>query len=192
MNGAIQANGGAGRQVGTVWSGAGSGGSILVVADRVSGTGSIFASGGVGSSGTGNAGRVRIEGYLRPFLGTTAGISPQAVEAPPLIQRFGGANNSGSLRITQVAGEAVPETLSGSFDSPDVVFQQTGTVNIVVSASNLPDGTEIGCRITVAGQIITLPSSGTVTLNGGTASFSTTVPPGLGTIQAFTRNFSGQ
>ena len=196
LNGGILANGGNRGAIvfeGTNhYGGYGSGGSVVLVADRLNGSGTISAKGGDSSSTSNNAGRVRLEGYLRPLLGTAAGISPVAVEAPPLVQRFGGSNNSASLRITQVAGQAVPVTLTGSFDNPDVVFQQAGSVDIVVAGANLPDGTQVGCRITVGAQIITLPTTGTVALASGSATFSTTVPAGLGTIQAFTKNFTGQ
>ncbi len=53
------------------------------------------------------------------------------------------------------------------------------------TATNIPNGTPVTCRVTSGATVQTLPATGTVTLAGGTATFTTTVQAGVGTIQAF-------
>lgn len=169
-------------------SGCGSGGAIRLVADRVLGTGQLLVDGGSYWFGTPTTskGKIRIEGYFRNILNTSSGItSGSATASVPLAVTVPPAGTSPGLTITHVAGTAVAQPPTGSLSSPDVIFSSTGTVNITVTAANIPDGTPVTCRVTSGSQIINLPTTGTVTLAGGTCSFSTTVQAGVGTIQAF-------
>ena len=58
---------------------------------------------------------------------------------------------------------------------------------MTVKAQNIPDGTPVRLRVSSSSALITKPAQGesAVTLAGGTASFTLTVPKGTGTIQAF-------
>jgi hypothetical protein len=169
-------------------SGCGSGGAIRLVADRVLGTGQLLVDSGsywftVPAT---SKGKIRIEGYFRNILNTASSItSGSATASVPLAVTVPPPGTSPGLTITHVAGTAVAQPPTGSLSSPDVVFSSTGTVNITVTAANIPDGTPVTCRVTSGSQIINLPTTGTVTLAGGTCSFSTTVQAGVGTIQAF-------
>jgi hypothetical protein len=86
-----------------------------------------------------------------------------------------------------VKGVNVVQPPTGSFQSPDVVFSEPGPVTITVTAANIPDGTPVTARIVTASNTINLPAAADppVTLAAGTANFTTTVPAGHGTIQAF-------
>ncbi|MEQ1749467.1 MAG: kelch repeat-containing protein [Prosthecobacter sp.] len=200
VSGAIQAEGGdntattdsgsppVGRDT-TLASGSGSGGAIRLVADRVLGSGQLLVDRGNNSWGgvsTATNGKIRIEGYFRGILNTASSItSGTATASVPLAVTVPPAGTSPGLTITHVAGTAVAQPPTGSLSSPDVIFSSTGTVNITVTAANIPDGTPVTCRVTSGSQIINLPTTGTVPLAGGTCTFSTTVQAGVGTIQAF-------
>jgi hypothetical protein len=197
LNGSITAKGGA-RQTrtkdvgGTQTAGHGSGGAVVLVADRLLGTGIVDVRGGDNSSVSSNAGRIRLEGYERPFaMNSQLSLFPAAVQSPPVLQRFEAGVGGASLTIKQVAGQAVANVLSGSFSVPDVIFQEPGEVEIHISATGIPDGVSIGGRITVEDQVISLPAEGdpASVLTGGTTILRAQVPAGLGTIQAFTKNF---
>jgi len=93
--------------------------------------------------------------------------------------------NTPTIAVTNVAGANVAQPPNGSFDSPDVIFTEAGPITITVTTTNVPDGTPVTARVTTSSSTIDLPEAGTVTITGGTADFSTTVPAGFGTIQAF-------
>ena len=68
-----------------------------------------------------------------------------------------------------------------------MVFTQPGQITVTVTATGIPNGTPVRLRITTSGGVIALPATGApvVTLSGGTATFTATVPAGTGTIQGF-------
>ncbi len=171
ISGSISAGGGSGGASNFYSGGAGSGGAIRLVADRVSGAGSI---------NVGGSGRVRLEALQHTFTGSS---SVQLVKAPPTGELV---NPNGRLVVSQVAGTNVAQPPSGDTANPDVVFNSAGAITVTVTATNIANGTPVKLRITAAGQTINLPAAGqpAVTLAGGTASFSTIVPAGRGTIQA--------
>lgn len=190
LNGSITAIGGLGRALATSahnsrYGGGGSGGAIRLVADRVIGSGSASAAGGdsYGTAATadGGAGRVRIEGFYRPIVPNASPV-PSA-SAPVATESL---TNNRKLWIANVAGEAVGNDPTGSLTTPDVVFTNAGTVSIVVNGDNIPSGTAVKLRITTSEGTINLPANGDdpVTLVNDVATFSTTVPAGLGSIQA--------
>jgi hypothetical protein len=188
INGILQANGGLARTTAPVsngeYGGGGSGGAIRLIADRILGTGSIQANGGdsYGAGADGGPGRIRIEAFYRPIVPNASPV-PSAT-APTETDEL---TTSRRLWIANVAGEAVGANPTGSLLSPDVVFTQTGSITITVNSENIPVGTPVLLRITTVEGVINLPDDGQadVTLNGsGVASFSTTVPAGLGTVQA--------
>ncbi len=171
VNGSISAKGGLGN-VGQ--GGDGSGGAIVLVADRLLGVGTLDVS----SAGDG---RVRLEGFERP-------LANGSVTIPVVGFPFEGRDltNPPSLLITSVDGGGVPAAPLGDFNTPDVSVSAVAPVNVVVTAQNIPDGEEVELRVTSGGTITTLPSGGdpAVTLSGGTATFSVTLPSGIGTLQA--------
>ena len=186
VNGTIRANGGDRFLTpGSTYSGFGAGGGIKLVCDRLHGTGSIQARRYDGTILTNVGGYVRLESYLRPFdIGGTVSAGNRSNAAPVMGINY---NAVPSLVISQVKGTNVVQPPSGSFVTPDVVFSEAGPVSIVVTAANIPDGTPVTMRINTASGTISLPAGADppVTLAGGTATFSATVPAGHGTIQAF-------
>lgn len=188
LNGSITAKGGTRAWSGISYGGWGSGGAVRLVGDRVTGTGSITARSGNNSSVSPDTGYVRIEAFYRTFIDDSSSILPIATAGPP-------SNDPGSilpenqpmLTVTTVAGDAVPEPPAGSSADPDVIFQETGPITIIVTSENIPNGTPVTLRITTSGEVINLPGPGNpiVTLSGGSATFTVIVPAGLGNIQAF-------
>ncbi len=171
VNGTISAIGG-GSAINCQFSGTGSGGAIRLVGDRVLGTGNLSV---------GN-GRSRVEGFIRQILANSSA-------APSGTLDFG--VNQSQLLITDVAGVGVASPPTGDTTNPDVVFSQAGEVTITVTAINIPDGNPVTLRIIYSGLIIALPDPNDPTalfaaqLSGGIATFTATLPAGIGTIQAF-------
>src|SRR6185436_9756923 len=120
LNGLIRANGGASDWSGGSYGGAGSGGAILLRADRISGPGSLEAYGGVNSNPNG---RIRVESFVRTLSG---GATPVAVIGLPT--GSGDLNVVGTLTISGVKGQNVPQPPGGSLNSPDVVFTDAGPI----------------------------------------------------------------
>lgn len=172
VNGSITAKGGEGN---FAQGGHGSGGAIVLVADRLLGVGTLD------SSGAGGDGRVRLEGFERP-------LAEGSITVPVVGFPFAGRDftNPPSLLITSVDGGGVPAAPLGDFNTPDVSVSAVAPINVVVTAQNIPDGEEVELRVTSGGTVTTLPSGGdpAVTLAGGTATFSVTLPSGIGTLQA--------
>jgi len=171
VNGGIYANGGAGGN----YAGAGSGGAIRLVADRVSGGGIIQAVGG-------GQGRIRVEGFYRSLVGN--GSPGPSVSAPIATRNFNGAS---ALIISKVAGLNVAQPPSGISTNPDVVFTAAGDITVEVRGTSIPDTTPVTLRVTTPTGVIIKPaqSDPPVTLANGVATFTLTVPAGLGTVQAF-------
>jgi len=174
FDGSIQANGGdQGQFSGSSNGGRGSGGAILLRADRVIGNGTLQAVGGTSSSPNG---RIRVEAYILVLNGTQ---TPPAVASLPAPN--GELNIVGNLTIVSVDGANVSQPPSGGLQTPDVVFSETGPVDVVVSATGIPDGTPITLRVVTSDSVIL---AGPANLADGSASFAVTVPKGLGTLQA--------
>lgn len=182
INGAINADGGDNRWSGETYGGEGSGGAIRLVADRVLGSGDLSARGGR-SYTDGRGGRIRIEAYYRPLA---ANSSPTPSATAPVIDLLSG--DTPALAIVSIDGADVSEPPTGDPRTPDVIFADENPVTIVVMGTNLPEGTPVTVRVSASGGIINLPGSGEdpVTLDGtGMASFTATIPAGVGTVQAF-------
>jgi hypothetical protein len=166
-------------------SGAGSGGAIRLVADRVIGKGNLRARGGNNnyyySDGQiiATTGRIRIEAYERDLANSPSNF-PAPFQAPPI--QTSPIKDHGKLRVVSVAGEDVEEPSSGDLETPDVVFDTPGVVKIVVVGQNLTNGTQVRVRITMRGSSIV---SEAVALTNGQAEFNINVPAGEGTIQAY-------
>lgn len=173
LNGIVRANGGDLQWSGASQGGRGSGGAILLRADRVSGPGTLQAYGG----NTGNPnGRIRVEAYVRSLTGSQI---PTAVVGLPAAS--GELNQVGTLTIVSVDGVNVAQPPSGNLSTPDVVFSDAGPVNVVVNGTGIPDGTPVNLRVTTVNSVI---NAGPVNLQNGTATITVTVPAGVGTLQA--------
>lgn len=173
LNGRISANGGDVQWSGASYGGRGSGGAILLKADRVGGPGSLEAYGGNGGYPTG---RIRVESYERTLTGTA-----NPVAAVGLPGNNGDINQMGVLTVASISSQPVPTPPTGSLATPDVVFANNNAVTIVVNGVGIPDGTPVFLRVTTANSVIT---AGPQTLAGGTVAFALTLPKGLGTVQA--------
>jgi hypothetical protein len=177
ITGAITANGGNGsygeQRIEGIYSyyggggGGGSGGSIRLLANTLSGNGTLSGIGGTGGmgyngyirGGTGSVGRIRFEAFTTVlYTGTTTPHTslgyPNAVEPPDMP----------SLKITAIAGVSVPGVPSGSFIAPDVIlpFNTRNPVTVTVTSAKIP----VGQTVTVSA----LPSGGTGTSATGTLS----------------------
>ena len=184
--GSIYVNGGnAHNGLGGSWGGAGSAGSIRIVADRVIGDGTLQAFGGhLASTRRGGDGWIRVESYFQPF-----GLVSQpaaSVVSPVGTITFG---DQPKLTVITVAGETVPQPPTASIETPDVIFANSATpVSIIVQGTNVPVGTEITLTIETPSGPVNLPGVGDppVTLAAnGTAVFNTVLEDGHGTIRAF-------
>lgn len=173
LNGKISANGGDSQWSGASTGGRGSGGAILLRADRISGPGTLEA---FAVSANYPNGRIRVEAYERSLTGVD---NPVAVVALP--SASGELNAAGVLNVVSIDGKAVPAGPGGNISAPDVVFTDAAAVPIEVSATGVPDGTPVSLRITTANGIIT---AGPQNLAAGKVTFTVTVPKGLGTVQA--------
>lgn len=160
VNGAIEANGGDIERSGASNGGRGSGGAILLRADRISGTG-------------------RLEAFYRRLAGQTR---PVSVNSAPIANTD--FNTLGSLTVTRIAGNNVPPVPSGNTLTPDVIFTSAGPIAVTVQGAGIPVGTPVRLRVTTSEGVI---SAGPINLAAdNTAVFSdVNVPAGIGTIQAF-------
>jgi hypothetical protein len=89
----------------------------------------------------------------------------------------------GTLRIESVSGKNLTQPATGNLETPDVAFDTSGAVKIVVAASGgVGDGTPVRVRVAMLGEAI---ESELKPLAGGKAEFEVNVPAGVGTIQAY-------
>lgn len=178
ITGTITANGGSGGAAG-VYSGkggGGSGGAIKLMANLISGEGTLSAAGGSGSSGSGGSGtvsggnggngRIRIEA---PTLVRTAGTTPAYTYAGAPSYVF--PQNLPILKVASIGGSAAPDASAGQYSSPDIVLPAgaANPINIAVQANNIPVGTTV--TITVQPQAGNF-SSATAILSGTNESSS--------------------
>lgn len=200
LTGAIAANGGAAGGVGGTNSGetgaGGSGGAIRLVATSISGSGSLYAVGGCvnqdnnpgnfcGTDGWfgrgGSPGRIRLEAEAYTFTGP---VSPAVVVDTPGPLFISAAP---SLRISQVADQAVPASPTGT---ADVVLpaSTTGPVTVTFATTNVPVGNIITLRVVPAYGTLTEVISPAIagSAAAGTTQVSVTLPSGPSTLQATT------
>ncbi|ODU24439.1 MAG: hypothetical protein ABS95_01875 [Verrucomicrobia bacterium SCN 57-15] len=168
INGAIYSRGGDRQWSGASQGGRGSGGSILLRADRVTGSGSVDAT---------PDGRIRFEAYYRTLAGST---QPTSVNSAPVSSTD--FNTVGTLNIVSVKGVNVVQPPTGNTLTPDVIFTDAGAVNVVVQGTNIPNGTPVNLRIATSTGVVTPPAQN---INNGSVTFNVTVPKGIGTLQAF-------
>lgn len=115
----------------------GSGGAIRLVANSANISGSFNACGfGVGI----NCGVVRIEATQRSFTGTSQPAAVLSTINPTIIPTV-----QPSLTIASIGGHTVPSYSGTRLDTVDLLLpnQIPDPVNVVVSANNIPVGTEV-------------------------------------------------
>ena len=170
VNGTIRSKGGLGRNL-AGFGGKGTGGAILLIADRVLGGGTLD----VTTQSSGPPGVIRIEGYERQL----ADRVPTAIVGVPVLDR--GFTNLAVLTVSEVDGEPVPQPPFGLPATPDVFFYGGGVVDVKIATQNLPDGTPV--RLIIASDGATL-ETGPEAVSGNEVVFSVDIPAGRGTIQA--------
>lgn len=180
VNGSISASGGPGGNIALQAGGGGSGGAIRLIAPRLLGTGSLRALGGAGIGGNnGGVGRIRMEGLRREGPSNVSPApsvaSPGPISLPP---------TAPLIRLVSIDGVAVSASPTGSFDVPDAVISNAGPVDLVIEASNIPDGTEV--NLTLRPETGP-PVTAVATLSGTQASSTATVSVTLSS--GFTRLF---
>jgi hypothetical protein len=179
MYGFITANGGNGSSKGA----GGSGGAIRLIANTITGNGSIESKGGTGGGGTaGGGGRIRLEAYT-----VNRTVGPVFVYYPPASVFLA---NTPTLKITSIGGVNAPASPSGSFSTPDIILPSTTTnpVTVTLNASYIPVGTTVTVSVLPqfgnAGNVAATLSG---TLETSTASAAVTLPSGsyASVIQAY-------
>lgn len=172
VSGEVRASGGSGSG-GASAGGHGSGGAIFLKADRISGNGTLRAT-GAGLPGT--EGRIRLEAYYRQLAGSTV---PTSVNSLPVLDQS--VTNNARLRIVSIDGVAVPLSPGGNALVPDVIFTNLNPVTIQVAANAIPNNTAVRLRVTTSSGVVLA----TNTLIGTATTFSLPIPPGIGSVQAF-------
>jgi hypothetical protein len=143
VTGTIKSSGGNSSSGPESWGtgGGGSGGAIRLVANVISGNGSITAKNGLATaySAHGGLGRIRLEADVNNRTGSTdpsytIGLPSNVFPASPP-----------GLSITSISGTAVPASPGGTYNQPDMLLPSTTTnpVGVDISASNIPAGTTV-------------------------------------------------
>jgi len=186
LNGVIHANGGTGGDgqnfsqfpIGnTSWDGGGggAGGAIRLIANSVSGSGGLTASGGPATdhAGAGGCGRIRVESADNslPY--------PNSAAMGPVFPPAGAA---ATLQIARIDGEPVTSDPDCGIVTVDTPMGNPGLVAVVIQATNVPDGASVDVILTPArGDISVMP--GAATVSGGAATAMVTFPAGRNEIQ---------
>nr|WP_320050526.1 hypothetical protein [uncultured Desulfuromonas sp.] len=190
VTGALYANGGKGANGEDVHAsygcnggggGGGGGGAIRLIANTISGDGTISAAGGGGVktysnvySGTGSVGRIRLEAStITRTASTTPPMSlgyPYAVTPPDMP----------SLTIKSIAGVSAPSVPGGDFGAPDITlpYNVTNPVAVIVQAVNIPVNTTVTLK---ANPAVGSTTSATGALTGTLENSATTIDLNIST-----------
>jgi hypothetical protein len=182
ISGSILARGGNGGPTTTRnQGGGGSGGAIHLIAPAIFESGTLNVAGGnQTSTGTDNAssGRIRIEAFS---LSSNGKFGPETTVGTPYSLATLAIAPYGAIRISTVNGMTVSTNPTGSFITPDVAINQSGSVSIGVEANNIPLGTVVTLTViseSGSKQVLnTTPLAGTLALSTATA--AVTFPPGF-------------
>ncbi|MEK6324766.1 MAG: hypothetical protein AABN33_24250 [Acidobacteriota bacterium] len=194
FTGSILSLGGAGVVVGAAGaaSGGGAGGAIRLIANTITGGGTLNVSGGAagGTStfpggGNGAPGFVRIEAFtfsaFNPNVPTNSAsfALPNPVTIP----------NGPTLRIASVAGVSAPALPLGSLaGAPDIVVPSTtaNPVTVTIEATNIPLGTVVQVTLIPLNGPRTGGQSGALagTQSASTATASLALPSGMSVLTA--------
>ncbi len=182
VGGTISVNGGDGGggiiSGNSNYGGGGSGGSIRLMANTVSGAGTLSTQAGNGPAGggEGSRGRVRLEAFNHGFTGTidpgTVTSSPGLVFPPATAPR---------VRVTSVDGVALPANPLGGFAPADILIDASGSVTIAIEANYVPLGTVVELTFVSEGnqsiEVTSTPLAGSLALSTATA--TATIPHGF-------------
>ncbi|RLJ15759.1 hypothetical protein DJ030_17980 [bacterium endosymbiont of Escarpia laminata] len=193
INGTLNANGAAG---GAYWSStcassgaAGSGGSVRVIADTITGTGRVNALRG---STVASYGAVRLEAFTNTLPGSNTTPIATRVPAPgplanPITSSVAITSVAGEV-VSQVNGELLSELPQGWMGEVDILLPAPGIVAVDVASSEVPEGTTVD--VTVKPSPGGLPFTETATLGncdgfgGCTAQVSVNLAAGRYVIEA--------
>lgn len=142
------ASGGDRIGVGTA-GGGGSGGAIRLLANRIQGSGQVFARGGsqtscCGFDGlAGGPGRIRMEAIFNTFAADNT--NPVAVRAPapgPLVNPI-----TPTVRITGIDGVVTPVDPIGFRNQVDMLVDAPGVIQIDLATTDVPVGTDVEVKV---------------------------------------------
>lgn len=156
--------------------GGGSGGAIRLIANTLSGSGTLSVAGGnggfftgLGFGGNGGFGYIRAEAFNTTAFTPSTPSTIVSISSPsPVV-----LTNQPSLRIVSVATVTAPQTTTGSLvGAPDIVVPstQTNPVSVVLEGRNLPSN--------VLATLTVTPATGTPSTTTSSA-FSPTSTPGV-------------
>ncbi len=152
----------------------GSGGAILLRANKATGSGYIDV----------NTGRLRIEAWERPLAENMTGSSAFLSAGLPLLP-VSTDPNPPRLWIESINGVTIttPRRSANSLVDPDAIIQNhSGDSTIVVKGENVPNGTSISITVTLQDESILEPDA--VAFNGTQSTFTLSLPEGFGAIAA--------
>lgn len=161
---------------------AGSGGSIKLVANTISGNGTLRANGGIQVNGfqAASPGFTRAEAFtLTSFTPLIPQFSPQPILGLPNPIQI---PNAPQLRIVSVAGVAAPAIPVGSLSgAPDITLPSTqpNPVSVVLEAVNVPVGVFADLRLTPSTGASSTVISSVFTSTGAPSTTSATAQVNL-------------
>lgn len=195
VDGLIVANAGDGispAYSGNHSSGGGSGGGIRIIANHVSGNGSLQAKGGrrLGSTGAshssqyGGDGRIRLECFENSML--DPGQPTASFGAPDEPALIFPDENTPVIRSIRLGGRDVPADPKVLTYTPGLTFEATGDYTLEIEASMVPSDAEIEVRLTPGQGEVQIFNAGFVSGNLGSSLWMATVtlPEGRMEIQA--------
>jgi hypothetical protein len=180
--------------------GGGGGGAIRLVANTITGSGTLSVSGGGGggSGSSGGSGYARLEAFS--FTGFLYNGPQASMAFPSLVIPA----NPPTLQIASVAGVTAPTSPTGSFQgSPDIVLpaNQSNPVAVVINSANIPSGTTVNlvatsptgtnttASATLSGTTASSSGSASISLRSGVSVLTATAVIDLATISGLTPMF---
>jgi len=149
VNGIIQTNGGSPGDVGDCEPAGGSGGGVRLVAEILSGSGSINAIGGIGYKNAG-MGLIRIERVVNDN-------NLEVVPGPSVINLSSDStaiiwppDNAPKVKIISIGDKNAPEDPRSSFGTygADVALPEVSSTQIVVETTNVEEASQVVVRVT--------------------------------------------
>lgn len=180
VDGTIRANGGYGKE----YTGGGSGGAIRILADRVSGQGTLSAQRGCHTfrGACGGHGRIRVEAYVADLIGPGTPAWTFSDEPGPVFLPHGAP----TLRLVSIAEAAVPDDPAAGITTTDLSIATNDVVTVNIEATGVPVGTTVQVRVVPEhGSAMLIDSTPLEDVGQGllAATASVTFPPGRTEIQ---------
>ena len=183
VNGRIISNGGSAYDFGDGRIGPGSGGTIRLVSEGISGSGLVSVVGGTSHRGrNGSSGRIRLE--TKGIAGALQLLPPTPLARPDNPARLWPDETTPSARIVSIGTEAVPSAVTGwpQLALPDVTLKTSNSQHpILVETRNLPASAEVIVRVVPVSGSPREIRANLVSLSGvvGTWTAFNDVPPGM-------------